>query len=150
MRSVSTTQTIAHAADALYQTALDVEKYPEFLPFCRRTRVLGSQESAKGLIILCEMEIAFGLLRESYTSEIIAENEPKTIRVFSANGPFRFLRAVWHFRELSDRSTQATFNIEYELRSRLLEHTVGAIFNRIFNHMIHAFKARAETILSRP
>ena len=78
MRSVSTTQTIAHPANALYQIALDVEKYSEFLPFCRRTRVLESQESAKGLTILCEMEIAFGLLRESYTSEIIAENEPKT------------------------------------------------------------------------
>src|ERR1051326_9372882 len=81
--SVSTTQIITHSAYALYQIVLDIEKYPEFVPFCRRTRVLASRESAQSHTILCEMEVAFGFLRESYTSEIIAQPERKTIRIRS-------------------------------------------------------------------
>jgi coenzyme Q-binding protein COQ10 len=147
MPSLSTSRTVAHSPEDLYRLILDVESYSDFLPFCRRTATIQRQASPEGTILISEMEVGFSIFKEKYTSEIIGENETKTIRIRALDGPFRFLRATWRFQQLEAGRTKIEFDLEYEFKNRMLGLTAGRVFDKVFGSMIVAFENRADAIL---
>jgi coenzyme Q-binding protein COQ10 len=147
MPSLSTSRTVAHSPEALYRLILDVESYPDFLPFCRRTVAIRRQLSPDKTILITEMEVGFSIFKEKYTSEILGENETKTIRICALDGPFRFLRATWRFQQIEAGRTKIEFDLEYEFKNRMLALTAGRVFDRVFGSMVVAFEDRADAIL---
>jgi len=123
----------------LYDLVIDVESYPDFLPWCTRVEIIRS----KGNIIIAEMVIEFANITQSYTSKVTFE-EPHKIEVEMIEGPFNYLYNKWIFTELPSGETNLQFEIDFKFNSKLLEKLIALMFDRAVSKLTDAFLKRAE------
>ncbi len=135
--------TSKYSKEQIFDMVLDIEKYPDFLPWCGGTRIL---ESGKEKII-AEMIIRFENFSESYTSEVTF-TKPNAIFVKQTAGPFKVLTNKWEFETNPDNSTKIIFEIEFQFKSRILEKLIGSIFAKAAKKLTKAFIDRADAIYS--
>jgi coenzyme Q-binding protein COQ10 len=138
----------------LFELVAAVDRYPEFLPWCRAVRIRSS-EKLKGTpdrtVIVAALVIGFRMIRERYTSRINLQ-PPHRIDVTSVEGPFRYLDSHWTFEPVAPSAghprggTMLTFRIRFELRSKLLQSLLGMLFNDAAQRMVAAFESRAKQL----
>jgi coenzyme Q-binding protein COQ10 len=124
----------------------DIERYPEFLPWCRAARILERGENE----MLAELIISFNQLTERYTSRVElhpqSEGGAASIEVTMTKGPFEHLVNRWRFMPLPSGGTQIDFYLDFKFRSRILEKLLGAVFSKATEKMVTAFKQRADVL----
>ncbi len=143
----SETRTVPYSADLMYAVVADVERYPQFLPWCMGLRVLSRQKDGSREIITAEMLVGFKAFRERYTSRIVLDPIARTIAVTQTEGVFRHLRNDWAFSPDGERC-QVNFAIEFEFKNRLLGAIAGQAFAHVLIRMSDAFEARARAVES--
>ena len=126
----------------LYELVADIEKYPEFLPWCMALRVRKRSSN----IITADMVIGFKVFRESFTTQVTLTPQTR-VDVEYLNGPFKYLNNHWIFRETEDGGCEIDFYVDFEFRSALLQKAIGVVFNEAVGKMINAFETRARKIL---
>jgi coenzyme Q-binding protein COQ10 len=139
-------QILPYNTQQLFDLVIDVERYPEFLPWCRAARIMQRGQGE----FLGELVIAFKHLTERYTSRVVGVRPPSgfeecTIDVDMVEGPFEHLTNRWRFTPV-EGGTRVDFALDFKFRSRMLEMMIGPIFSRATNKMIDAFKERADTL----
>lgn len=134
-----------YSAEQLFALVADVERYPEFLPWCRAARILSRAEGE----FLGELVICFKHICENYTSRVqlfpAAAPEMSRIEVTMTKGPFSHLVNRWSFTP-RDGGTQIDFFIDFGFRSRLLEKLIGPLFSSAAEKMAEAFRTRAHSL----
>jgi coenzyme Q-binding protein COQ10 len=126
----------------LFDLVADVEKYPEFLPWCVGSRVRSSEEN----VIIADLVIGYKLFRERFTSKVTLD-KPARIDVAYTNGPFRYLDNHWVFDEAADgKSCAIDFYVDFEFRSKLMQKMIGVVFNEAVKRMVQAFENRAHDL----
>lgn len=135
-------QTFPYAADQIYTLVADIERYPEFLPWCTALRV----RRRDGNKIIADMSIGFKLVRETFTTEVTLRPETREIHVTYINGPFRYLTNHWRFTSAGEGACEVTFDIDFEFRSKLLQTLIGAVFHEVISRMVKAFQERAKQL----
>ena len=138
----------------LFELVAAVDRYPEFLPWCRAVRIRSS-EKLKGTpdraVIVADLVIGFRMIRERYTSRVNLQ-PPRRIDVTSVEGPFRHLDSKWTFEPVAPSAehprggTMLTFRIRFELRSKLLQSRLGMLFNDAAQRTVAAFESRAKQL----
>jgi coenzyme Q-binding protein COQ10 len=141
---------VAHSAEAMFDLVADVERYPEFVPFCEMLQVRGRRKEGEREVLVADMSVGYKLLRETFTSKVTLDREALEIRADYLDGPFRALENSWHFRPLPDGGSEISFCIEYEFRSRTLAMLMGAMFDRVFRTFAGAFEGRADQLYGKP
>lgn len=135
---------LSHYSPAqLYALVLDVERYPEFIPWCRGARI--TQHHADHFI--AELIISFRHLTERYTSKVIGSpsgKEPE-IHVELVSGPFEYLTNHWRFEPVPG-GTNIHFHVDFRFRSRILDKLIGSVFTRATEKMTQAFLDRADVL----
>jgi coenzyme Q-binding protein COQ10 len=150
MPQFSTKRRVRHAATDMFDLVADVDKYPQFVPFCRAMRVRKRGEDARGRpIIVCEMTIAYKLIQETFTTRVTLDRTELTIIVDYLSGPFRKLENRWRFRPVAERMCEVEFYLLYEFQSRTLGMLMGAMFEAVFRRFADAFERRADQIYGR-
>ena len=144
MPSHHETQLSPYTPEQLFALVLDIEKYPEFLPWCRAARILGREGEA----LLGELVISFAHFTESYVSRITAQS-PQRIDVVMVRGPFEYLTNAWRFTPRPEGGTQIEFSLDFRFRSRMMEKLIGGLFSKATARMVSAFKARADALYGR-
>jgi ribosome-associated toxin RatA of RatAB toxin-antitoxin module len=122
----------------------DVERYPEFLPWCGGTELLRRDEQTTA----ARIHINYHGLKAHFATE----NEkvaPSRMMIRLTEGPFRHLDGMWKFIALGDAACKIEFELHYEFASKLLEKAVGPVFNHIANTFVDSFVKRAEQIYRR-
>jgi len=147
--SHSETRTIPYSADLMYRVVADVEQYPKFLPWVVALRVLSRSRDADRDVVLAEMAVGYGALREKYTSRVVLDPMARTIDVAQTTGPFRQLENHWRFTP-DGAGCKADFSLVYEFKNRLLNAVAGAAFGRVYVAMADAFVARAKALSDQP
>lgn len=142
------TRLLPYAADLLYAVTADVERYPEFLPWCRRLRVLSRMAAGDGETLLAEMTVGFGAFVGSYVSRVGLDARARTIAVTQESGPFRHLENRWTFAPAA-QGTLVDFAIAFEIRNPLVHAAVAGAFDLALREMAHAFERRAEALTER-
>jgi len=132
---------VPHSPDEMFSLVADIEKYPEFLPWCVGTRIT----SREGDLVLADMVIGYKMFREKFTSKV-ALSAPDRIDVQYMDGPFKYLNNHWIFLLEPDGTCTVDFYVDFEFRSKLLQKMIGAVFNEAVKIMVHAFEKRADTI----
>ena len=132
---------VPHTRRQMFDLVADIEKYPEFLPWCLSLRI----NDKEGDDIIADMVIGYKMFREKFRSkvELIGENQ---INVTYEDGPFKFLKNTWLFHEEEDGSCVIDFFIEFEFKSKFLENMIGAVFTDAVKIMVQAFEKRAALI----
>jgi coenzyme Q-binding protein COQ10 len=131
---------VAYSPEQMYDLVADVERYPEFLPWCLRVRPSHSSKN----VVEAEVEVGFKALREKFTSRNTLV--PKTrIEVEYLNGPFRHLNNHWVFHPHA-KGCEIEFYIDFEMKSNLLKLVIGPVFNEAVKIMVRAFEKRAKKV----
>ena len=129
----------------MFDLVIDIEKYPEFLPWCVATRVRERDGDSSN----SDMIIGFKMFREKFTTRVTARR-PDRIDVSYSEGPFKYLNNHWTFEPHGDGHCLIDFYVDFEFHSRILQKTIGAVFNEAVQRMISAFEKRADALYGRP
>lgn len=132
---------LPYSPEQMFDLVADIEKYPEFLPWCIACRV----RERDGDIIWGDLVAGFKVFRESFTSKVTLDR-PDLIHVEYIDGPFRYLNNHWKFLPGDDAGCDIDFYIDFEFHSRLLQKAAGAVFNEAVKRMVQAFEDRAHDV----
>jgi coenzyme Q-binding protein COQ10 len=146
MPKYTTERRVRHSAEEMFDLVADVESYPRFVPLCERLIVRGRAKDEGRDILVADMTIAYGLIRETFTSRVILDRPALKIAAAYLEGPFRHLDNRWTFTPVSEKASMVQFAIDYEFRSRMLGTLMGAVFDRAFRKFADAFEARADEV----
>ena len=144
MAEVKKSMLIAHSAGQMFDLVDDVQRYPEFLPWCGAASVIPVDERK----VRASVTISYHGVRQSFTTE----NDripPRQIEMRLVEGPFRTLDGCWRFTALNEQACKIEFSLHYEFSSKLLEKLVGPVFGYIANSLVEAFLRRAEQVYGR-
>ena len=145
----SETRIVPYSADLMYRVVADVEQYPRFLPWVAALRVLSRTREAERDVVLAEMAVGYGALREKYSSRVLLDPAARTIDVTQTTGPFRQLENHWRFTP-DGAGCKVDFSLAYEFKNRLLNAVAGAAFGKVYVKMADAFVARAKALSNQP
>ena len=151
MPSFDTTRRVQHSAAQMFDLVSNVEAYPQFLPLCTSLHVI--QRSCEGdvQLFVADMQVGYKAIRESFKTRVTCDRATHHILVEYIDGPFRYLKNSWAFRETADaHGAHVDFHIEYEFRSRMLGVLMGGMFDQAFRRFADAFERRADQIYGRP
>jgi coenzyme Q-binding protein COQ10 len=135
------TRRLPYAADKLFDLVADIEKYPEFLPWCVGARIRSRSETET----FADLVIGFRAFRERFTSRVRLDR-PGRIDVEFADGPFKYLRSHWVFRPEGENQTVIDFAVDFEFRNKILGKVIGLLFDEAVHRMVAAFEARARAL----
>ena len=136
---------VPYPAATLFALVADIERYPEFLPWCRSARVAGCE----GEQVQAAIEIDFHGIRQRFSTA--NTNRPhESITLELIEGPFRHLQGEWRFTALGEKACKVALTLDYEFRNALLGRVVGPVFGRIANTMVDAFVRRAAALATLP
>ena len=130
----------------LFDLVADVERYPEFLPWCKAARV--RQRESEERQIVADLVVGFKMVRERFTSRVDLAPEERVIRVQYVDGPFRYLNNTWQFIDHAD-GCMIDFYVDFEFRSRVLQKMLQPLFNEAVRRMVAAFEGRAQELYGR-
>ena len=131
--------------EQLFDLVLDVEKYPDFLPWCLDASITSRGEGN----FEADLAIGFRKLRASYGSRV-EYVRPSRIDASLVYGPFRHLLNHWRFTRLALDRTEITFEVDFEFRSPLLSAAMTPLFGAAVKRMVYEFEQRARQLYLRP
>jgi coenzyme Q-binding protein COQ10 len=138
------TRELPYTPDQMFDLVSDIARYPEFLPWCSKARIIRREGDA----ILAELTIGYKLFREKFTSRVNLDREKHTINVAYVSGPMKYLRNEWQFHKLPKKSTRVDFFVHFEFSNPILSGLMNMFFDVAFRQMVSAFEKRAEEIYS--
>lgn len=144
------TRRVRHSADEMFALVADVERYPEFLPYCTGLKVLRRVTSPDGRpVMIAQMTVGYGPISESFASRVTLDAEKQRIQVQYVDGPFKHLDNRWTFRDAGEGASEVDFSIDYSFKSRTFELLAGSVFDRLFRKMAEAFEQRADSLRAK-
>lgn len=133
---------LPYSPEEMYRLVADVDRYPEFLPWCLGARI----RKREGAIFWADLVIGFKMVRERFTSRVELNPEGRRIDVSYTEGPFKYLNNHWIFEPGPDGGTVIDFYVDFEFRNRVLQSIMGALFGEAVARMVAAFEKRAHDL----
>jgi ribosome-associated toxin RatA of RatAB toxin-antitoxin module len=136
---------VPHAAQQVFDLVNDIERYPEFLPWCSEAHIVASSPQQ----IDARLTLAQGHLRAQFTTRN-ALSAPDSISMCLVDGPFRRLDGLWRFTRLvqdgAESGCKVELELDFEMAGSLLQRTLGGVFSRAAGTMVDAFCQRARSV----
>jgi ribosome-associated toxin RatA of RatAB toxin-antitoxin module len=132
---------IEYSAERMHSLVSDVERYPDFLPWCSGAHV----ETREDGVVCASLSIDYHGIKQSFKTEN-RSSPPQRIEIRLVSGPFRQLDGEWRFTALAPQACKIEFRLHYEFSNRLLEKLVGPVFKHIANSLLDAFLRRAQQL----
>ena len=137
---------LPYSASQMYDLVADVERYPEFLPWCSAARVRSRESREKEEVILADLVIKFKAFSERFGSKVTLYANSKKIETEYLDGPFKFLKSSWEFIDEDNLGCRIKFFVNFEFKSRLLQKVIGIFFNEAMQRIVRAFEKRANDL----
>ena len=136
---------LPYSQEQLFDLVADVERYPEFLPWCLGVRIRERTPTS----ITADLLIGFKMVRERFTSRVQLDRAQR-IDVSYTEGPFRYLNNHWEFIPRPGGGCVIDFYVDFEFRSRVLQKIIEVLFNEAVKRMVGAFESRARRLYGTP
>ena len=142
MPSASITKIIPCSKDNLIAMVLDIEKYPEFVPWCLGGKIHDKIDKGNIIEITAELTIGKSFFSETYKSFVIYDKSKDSIDVTNVGGPLKHLENKWFFRQTGN-SSEVNFHIDFELKNKILNVLMIKTFDIGLKKIADAFGKRA-------
>jgi ribosome-associated toxin RatA of RatAB toxin-antitoxin module len=126
------------AAD-MFALVDDVERYPEFLPWCSAAEVLERTPETTRARIGIDYH---GLT--SHFSTLNRKQPPQRMDLEFVEGPFEEFKGHWRFTPLGDAGCRVEFALDYSFANAAMGALLGPVFGHIIETLVDRFVARAE------
>ena len=134
--------------EQLIDLVLDIEKYPEFVPFCMDAKVYEKKEKDNLLLIVGDLTIGKGPFKDTYKSDVKYNKKEDSIFVTNLDGPLKHLENTWHFKE-ENNVTEVSFEVDFELKNEFLNIVMTKSFQFALDKIAEAFQKRAEDLFKK-
>lgn len=141
MRDVRRSALLPYAPAQVYGLVADVERYPEFLPWCTGARILAQDEAE----VTVTLGLSSGLARASFTTRNRLD-PGRSLTMSLVDGPFDHLEGRWEFTPIRNSGTRADLHLAFAIHGLIGAITLGPAFESACNHLVDAFARRARQV----
>ena len=145
MPNASVKRLIECKKDQLVNLVLDIERYPEFVPFCLDANVYERNNEGDLTLIIADLTIGKGPFKDTYKSDVKFNKKDSTIKVTNIGGPLNHLENTWYFKEYKN-GIEISFNIDFEIENKFLNMVMTKSFQFGLDKIADAFQKRAEEL----
>ena len=142
MPSASIKKKIPCSKKNLIEMVLNIEKYPEFVPWCLDGKIHEKIDKGDVIEIKADLTIGKSFFRDTYKSFVIYNKPKDSIHVTNINGPLKRLENEWFFRQDGD-SSEIEFHVDFELKNKILNVLMIKSFDLGLKKIADAFEKRA-------
>ena len=142
MKIIERSALMPFSAEQMYELVNDVERYPQFLPWCGGSKLIETSETK----MIASVTIKKAGIEQSFTTENILEAGRK-IQMNLKEGPFESLTGYWEFQPLMENACKISFRVEFQMKVGMLSVILGPIFEQIASTMVDSFCKRAKQVL---
>ncbi len=144
MTAISKSALVHYTPAEMYALVIDIEAYPQFLPWCSGSAILSQDEDE----VRARVELSKGGVEKTFTTSN-RHQQDKMIEMRLVEGPFRHLEGFWRFDPLGDGACKVSLDLEFEFASRMLGLVVGPVFSQIANTLVDSFQKRAVDVYGK-
>jgi len=148
MPKASVKKLIECKKEQLVNLVLDIEKYPEFVPFCIGSKVYEKKVQGNLLLIIADLTIGKGPFKDTYKSDVKYNKNEDSIFVTNLDGPLKHLENTWYFKE-KNNVTEISFEVDFELKNEFLNIVMTKSFQFALDKIAEAFQKRAEVLFKK-
>ena len=134
--------------EQLIDLVLDIEKYPEFVPFCLGSKIYEKKDKGDQLLIIADLTIGKGPFKDTYKSDVKYNIKKDFIHVTNLDGPLKHLENKWYFKE-EKNFTEVSFDVDFELKNHFLNIVMTKSFQFGLDKIADAFQKRAEVLFGK-
>ena len=145
MPKASVKRLIDNRKDKLVEFVLDIEKYPEFIPFCIDSKVYERNEKDDEIKIIADLTIGKKPFVDTYKSDVRYIKKDDSIHVTNIGGPLNHLENNWKFTQ-KENFTEVQFDVDFEIKNKFLNMIMTKSFQFGLNKIADAFQKRAENL----
>ena len=129
----------------LIDLVLDIDKYPNFIPYCINSKVYERNVKGEDIYIIADLTIGKGIFKDTYKSDVRFNKKEDTIYVTNIDGPLKYLENRWYFNQKGNM-TEVSFDVDFELKNKFLNILMTKSFTYGLNKIADAFQKRAEEL----
>ena len=148
MPSASIIKKIPCSKKNLIEMVLDIEKYPEFVPWCLGGKIHTNIDKGNTVEITADLTIGKSFFSETYKSFVIYDKSTDSINVTNIEGPLKHLENQWTFRQTGD-SSEVDFHVDFELKNKILNILMIKTFDLGLKKIADAFAKRANELFNK-
>ena len=145
MKNSKREEVISHSAIKLFNIVLDIESYPEYIPWC--TKMVVNQRKKNEIFADMYVKYKF-ILAQKFGSHVIFDRNNLTIETNYIEGPLKDLTTKWKFEEIDRKNSKIIFVLNFEFNNYFHQKIAETFYPLIENKMIDSFKKRADYIRS--
>ena len=145
MPNASVKRLIECNKDQLVNLVLDIEKYPEFVPFCLDANVYERKNKEDLVLIIADLTIGKGPFKDTYKSDVRFNKKDYSIKVTNIGGPLNHLENSWHFKD-HENGAEISFDIDFEIENKFLNIVMSRSFQYGLDKIADSFQKRANDL----
>ena len=126
----------------LFKMILDIEKYPEFVPWCLSGKIHRRVDMKDMLEIEADLTVGKKFLNQTYKSHVTYYKDKDKILVSNIDGPLKHLKNEWQIREINNQS-EVNFKIDFEIENIFYSMIMKKSFDKGLKNIADAFEKRA-------
>ena len=142
MPSTSIKKEIPCSKENLIKMVLDIEKYPQFVPWCINAIIHSKNDKGDRIEIIADLTIGKSFFNETYKSFVIYEKSTDSIHVTNMEGPLKYLENKWFFKQVG-KNSEIDFHVDFELKNKILNLLMIKSFDIGLKKIADAFEKRA-------
>ena len=126
----------------LIEMILDIEKYPQFVPWCLNGKIYSKVEREDIIEIEADLTVGKKFLNQTYKSHVTYYKEMDKILVNNIGGPLKSLQNEWNIKEINNQS-EVFFKIDFEIKNVFYNMIMKKSFDQGLKNIADAFEKRA-------
>ena len=115
MPKASVKRLIDSRKDKLIEFVLDIEKYPEFIPFCENSKIYEKNVNNDSINIIADLTIGKGPFKDTFKSDVKFNKKKDHIHVVNIEGPLNYMENNWNFTEIGDATSGFKTEVIFDL-----------------------------------
>jgi len=139
--SVNRSALVNYSAQQMFDLVNDIEAYPHYMDGCVSAKVLKREGDW--------LEARLELSKAGVSQSFVTRNQlqaPESMSMTLVDGPFKYLKGCWRFTALNETACKVSFDLEFELQSKLLGMAVGKLFESVASKQVDALCERAKQV----
>ena len=126
----------------LIEMILDIEKYPEFVPWCLGGKIHKKEDRIDMIEMEADLTVGKKFLNQTYKSHVTYYKEKDKIIVNNIGGPLKHLKNEWYIKEINNQS-EVNFKIDFEIKNIFYNMIMKKSFDQGLKNIADAFEKRA-------
>jgi len=144
MKNSQREEIVYHSSKKLFDIVIDIESYPEYIPWCERIVVNERKKNE----IFADMYVKYKfVLDQKFGSHVKFDKDKLTIETHYLEGPLKDLKTNWRFEKIENNKSKIFFKVNFEFKNLIYQKVAETFYQLIETKMINSFKERADNLL---